>query len=87
MSELIKFNLSDALNGAPVQTRDGRKVSNVKKVCEDVIFDDGVDSTYQQGLVAGIHNDHGLCTYPFYTNGGSHKYLGENAADLFMVKI
>ena len=83
--DLKAFDLQSALNGAKVRTRDGRTVTNVKVICDDVIFDDGVQSEYTQGLTAEIHNACGVCTYPFYHNGGAHKYLGQNDADLFMV--
>ena len=87
MSELKVFNLTAALNGYPVQTRDGRKVTNIKVVSEDIIFDNGVDSNYQQALIGDIMNNCGACTYPFYSDGVAHKYLLETGADLFMVKL
>jgi hypothetical protein len=85
MSELKEFNLSKALEGCSVQTRDGRVVSNIKVVSEDVIYDDGVNSKYQQALVGDIHNTGGIHTHHFYSNGTAHKYLMETGADLFMV--
>lgn len=72
------------MSGKPVCTRDGRTVTNVKVVCDDLIEDDGVSSTYRQGLTADIHNDSFIGNYPFYHNGLASKYLGCSGADLFM---
>ena len=73
------FNLKYALNGSPVQTRDGRKVSKVRVVCANI------KAKYQQGLMAEIHNKCGLCDYTFYSDGGSHAHFVESGADLMMV--
>ena len=78
------FNLTAALNGADVITRDGRKVTNIKVIGKDIVFDNGVKSNYQQALIGDIRNDCGACTYPFYSDGVAHKYLLETGADLFM---
>lgn len=79
-----KFNLKDAIVGKAICTRDGRTVTNVKVVCDDLIEDDGISSTYRQGLTADVHNTDCVGTYPFYHDGLASKYLGECGADLFM---
>jgi hypothetical protein len=78
------FNLILALAGHAVCTKDGRTVTNVKVVCDDFIEDDGVNSTYRQGLRADIHNDTFIDTYLFYHTGIASKYLGTCDADLYM---
>ena len=87
------FNLKEALEGAEVVTRDGRTITNVKDMNISRIHSaehaaalempNGPD-TYIQGILATIHNTGGLHEYPFYYDGGAHKYGGENGADLFM---
>lgn len=84
-----EFDLTLALLGHPVQTKDGRKVTDIKMVDEtaphsadDVNETDGEE--YSQGITGVIHNLSGLHTYPFYHNGGSHLYGGTTEADLVM---
>ena len=79
------FNLKDALNGSPVKTRDGRKISNVRVVGVDAINNLASEPEPTQALMAEIHNDCGLCDYPFYSDGIAHKYRGLTGADLMMV--
>ena len=81
------FDLQLALNGRKVKTRDGRNVSHVTlvnnhapKSAEDV----NDSENYTQGIVATIHNTLGESRFKFYHDGGSHKYGGENGADLVM---
>jgi len=81
----VAFNLEDALNGAEVQTRDGRKVTGIKVVSDDCKSMYAHEPKPIQGLMASIHNDLGIMEFPFYKDGGAHLYLGENSADLFMV--
>lgn len=83
----LNFDLNAALNGASVQTRDGRTVTDIKIVTHDAPHSaESVDELnggeYIMGIEAKIHNKHFSDTYPFYHSGGSHKYGIETGADL-----
>ena len=81
------FDLEKALSGAPVQTKDGRKVTDIKVVLASAPRDSSYVDEYEgeeyiQGLTGVIHNTSGLDTYPFYHSGVAHKYGLATEADL-----
>lgn len=88
------FNLKEALGGAPVSTKDGRKVSNIRVVNEfapkssresvDLEYESD-SNAYQQGILLTIHNDDGKSDFPYYHSGESHRYGLPTDADLQMV--
>jgi len=85
--DLLEFDLELALQGNPVKTRDGRKVSDVKVIIEKAAYsasqiDEYNDEEYIQGLTAVIHNPTGQHTHSFYHSGGSHRYGLTTEADL-----
>jgi hypothetical protein len=91
-----QFDLTKALNGIPVTTKDGRKVSNIRVVntytprsaAEASSLDYDVEhNAFQQGLIATIHNTCGESDYPYYHDGGAHLYGGNTSADLQMAII
>ena len=84
-----EFDLTLALLGHPVQTKDGRKVTDIKIVDENAPHsphdvNEFLGEEYSQGITGVIHNLTGLHTYPFYHNGSSHLYGGTTEADLVM---
>ncbi|MCY9861398.1 hypothetical protein OTK49_02555 [Vibrio coralliirubri] len=84
-----KFDLSLALKGSKVLTRDGRLVTDIKVVDEKAphsasVVDDLGGEPYTQGITVVIHNKCGASVYPYYHDGGSHLYGGKTDADLVM---
>jgi hypothetical protein len=89
-----EFNIDMALNGIPVETRDGRKVSNIfifsdnspKSQIEALSKEyNGDDNPYNQGIRATVHNHNFSDQYSFYHDGSAHMYSGINDSDLVMV--
>lgn len=87
------FDLTKALKGEPVTTKDGRKVSNIRvvnksapksaKEASSLDYDVEYDA-FEQGLMATIHNTCGDSDYHYYHDGGAHRYGGKTNADLQM---
>jgi hypothetical protein len=87
------FNLEQALIGASVTTKDGRKVSNARVVnnscpkssreAADLDYKVG-GNAYQQGIVVTIENDEGGSDFPYYHSGEAHLYGLAVDADLRM---
>lgn len=90
-----EFNLNAALEGAPVCTRDGRRVTNIL-VTDPTAPTSAHDASllelkkpytdpYRQGIQARIHNLSFSDEYSFYHDGGSHRFGLETCSDLKMV--
>jgi hypothetical protein len=81
------FDLKKALAGHSVFTRDGRKVTNIRVVNQDApkSVREVHNEKYIQGIEGTIHNLSGPSVYPFYHDGGSHKYGGSTLSDLIMM--
>jgi hypothetical protein len=91
---LYPFELTKALKGESVTTKDGRKVSNIRvaRTCTPKSAAEAnsidyhvVHNAFQQGLIATVHNTCGKSDYPYYHDGGAHRYGGITDADLHMV--
>ncbi len=86
------FDPKRALAGDPVLTVDGREVIKVVEIRSDAhMSSNHVDWCGDElpilGLSVTILNGDRQDTYPYYHNGGSHKYGLPSTADLTMVDI
>jgi len=88
--EVFEFDLKMALQGYEVQTKDGRKVTNVVEEnpmaypnAEAAASD---DINYEQGLTAIVHNVGGEHKHVFYHDGKAHKYGLKTGSDLVIIK-
>ena len=75
------FNLQEALSGDIVTTRDGRRVTCIRRSAES---DFQEYPKYPFGLTGYIHNNGQHDQYPFTMKGGANRFGIETEADLFM---